>query len=116
MGFFSFLSKKPAEEKGIEPLKLDLNLPPIENIKPSPYAPPTPEVGSQPFNFSSPPSFEQPSAFKDSESFRSDAAAKDLAKSMELLSSKLDTIKLMLENLNHRLDKLESQKKETIRW
>lgn len=119
MGFFSFLKKKEASpaKGGIEPLKLDLNLPPIENIKPSSSAPLTPELGSPFPNIAPSPSFEQPSAFRDQESYKSDIAAKDLSRSIELLSSKLDTIKVMLDNLNHRLDKMESsQKKETIRW
>jgi len=115
MGFFSFLKKKKAEEKGIEPLKLDINMPPVTEVKPHPSAPATPEMSFP--SYAPTPSFEQPSAFKEAEAYRGEIATKDLAKSIELLSAKLDNIKLMIENLNHRLDKLEAQqKKEAIRW
>jgi len=112
MGFFSFLKKKKPEKLsgGVEPLKLDINFPPAEPIRPSPSAPETPEVPS--FNLPPTPSLEQPSSFREAESYKG-----EMARSIELLSAKLDNIKLMLENLNHRLDKMESQqKKETIRW
>lgn len=114
MGFFSFLQKKrraPSFGGGsVEPLKLDLNLPPIESSKP--FSTPDPE----PFSMPSTPSFEPPQSFKESDTFKSDLATKDISRSIELLSSKLDTIKVMIENLNHRLDKIEGQKKETVRW
>jgi hypothetical protein len=115
MGFFSFLKRKKGAGGGtIPPLKLDLNLPPLESAKPSPPAPEIHELSYMPPVEPSP--FGQPSALKEAESYRGELASKDLSRSIELLSSKLDTIKAMLENLNHRLDKLESQKKETIRW
>ena len=115
MAFFSFLKKRKAPSfggGGAEPLKLDLNLPPIEPSKPFSTMP-EPEPS---FNIPSTPSLDQPSAFRESETYRGDLATKDMSRSIELLSSKLDTIKAMLENLNHRFDKLEGQKKETIRW
>ncbi len=114
MRFFSFLKKKnePKLGIGIEPLRLDVNLPPVESKF---SVPETPEVPS--FNLPSAPSFEQPSAFRESDSYKGELASKDISRSMELLSSKLDTIKAMLENINHRLDKMENaQKKETIKW
>ena len=117
MAFFSFLKmkKEPKSGIGIEPLKLDVNFPPVEPMKMGLSVPETPEVPS--FNLPSTPSFEQPSAFREAESYKGELASKDLSRSMELLSSKLDTIKAMLENLNHRLDKIENaQKKETIKW
>jgi hypothetical protein len=124
MGFFSFLKKKPAEKKsGIEPLNLNVNLPPIESVRPSPSASLTPEVPSsgipplEPMPSFGQPQAERPEAFREAESFRGEASSKDLSRSLELLSAKLDNIKLMIEGLNHRLDRLEAEKKkETIRW
>jgi hypothetical protein len=117
MGFFSFLKEKRQPSfkgGGIEPLKLDINLPPIHSI-PSSAIPETPEVPS--FNLPPQPTFDAPSSFRDADSYKAETGAKDLSRSVELISSKLDTIKAMLENLNHRLDKLEgTQKKETIKW
>ena len=116
MAFFSFLVKKKKEApSGVEPLKLDINLPLIESVRPSAAAPPTPEVPS--FSLPPTPSFEQPGAFREAEAYRGEVAAKDFSRSIDLLSAKLDNIRLMLENLNHRLDKMEAQqKKEAIRW
>ena len=108
MGFFSFLKKKEEPAiPGIEPLKLDLSHPPFETIRPSPSAPITPEVPSFEPHFNMPepsPSFPQREASRD----------------IELLSSKLDTIKAMLENIGHRLERLEQQQqqqqKDRARW
>jgi len=129
MGFFSFLKKKAGAEegipKGIEPLKLDINLPPVEPVAPHPRAPETPEVppyespsfgsGHSAYGFSQ--SAEQPSSFREAEAHKSEMAEKDVSRSLDLLSAKLDAIKLMIENLGHRIDKMEAEKKkETIRW
>ncbi len=132
MGIFSFLKKKkkPEEKKGKGAMNLDVNLPPIEPVKPHPSAPETPETAPEhpypgqgrqpepsPYTPPSFPSPEQPQAFKEAESYRAEVANKDLAKSLDLLSAKLDAIKVMIENLNHRIDKLEQkEKRETVRW
>lgn len=120
MGFFSFLKKKkePPYEKGAEPLKLDINLPPVEPVRPHPFAPETPEVTPQqeipPLSM---PREERPEAFREADSYRGELATRDLSKSLDLLSAKLDSIRLMIENLNHRLDKIETEKKkEAIKW
>jgi len=111
MGFFSFLKKKNESMfPEIEPLKLDLGKHPMETVRPSPAAPLTPEVPSfEPsFNLPSPPPL-----FKE--------GPREMSRDIELLSSKLDTIKAMLENLGHRLERLEQQqqakeKTERLRW
>ena len=112
MGFFSFLKKKKEEPSvlGMEPLKLDWGKPPVETVRPSPYAPVTPEV----------PSFELPKPFPEPTAFREVGAPKEFSRDIDLLSSKLDTIKAMLENLSHRLERLEQQQqqqaKDRLRW
>lgn len=111
MGFFSFLKRKEEPAiPGIEPLKLDLSHPPFETIRPSPSAPITPEVPSFEPHFNMPePS---PSSFMQ----QKESSSRDI----ELLSSKLDTIKAMLENIGHRLERLEQQQqqqqKDRARW
>ena len=110
MGFFSFLNRKNQEPPipGMEPLKFDLGKSPVETIRPSPYAPHTPEV----------PSFEMPKPFPEPTAFREAGASREFSRDVELLSSKLDTIKAMLENLSHRLERIEQQQqaKDKARW
>lgn len=104
MGFFSFLKKKEEHPFGMEPLKLDLK-PPVETVRPSPMAPHTPEV----------PSFE---TFKPFPEPMPIGGPPRESRDIELLSAKLDTIKVMLENLSHRLERIEQQQqqKERARW
>lgn len=136
MSFFSFGKKKysPKSDKGslgIKPLKFDTNLPPIESIKPHPDAPETPEFNpsAEPFPHFDEPSqsprplhqlnhpMEKPSAFQQSQNYQEEISTKDISKNIELISAKLDAIKAMIENLNHRMDKIENKdKKETLRW
>jgi len=106
MAFFSFLKKKNAEAlPKLEPLKLDFG---AQTIRPSPTAPITPEV----------PSFEMPKPFSEPTAFREQSASREMSRDIDLLSSKLDTIKAMLENLSHRLEKIEQQQqaKDKLRW
>jgi hypothetical protein len=103
MGFFSFLKKKHEAPTKMEPLKLEMGDKPVT---PSPIAPHTPEVPSfepEPFR-----PMHEPTAFKEAT-----AGAKD--RDIELLSAKIDTLKAMLENISHRLDRMEQQQKEK-RW
>ncbi len=52
-----------------------------------------------------------PSAFEAKSQFESSVGQKDI----DLLSSKLDTIKAMLENVIQRLDRIEKEKAEPVR-
>jgi len=102
MGILSFLRKRKKEEFLPAPTleKLELGIPEIEKKEPT-------QLPSLP---SLPPPITEPS-FKEFT-----APQKDISKDIELISAKLDTIKSMIENLSHRIEKLEQQKKETIRW
>lgn len=116
MGILSFLRRKKKEEALALPApsfeKLELGLPGIEKREVSETTA-LPALSSLP-TLPTPPSVPE-------QSFREFAAPqRDITKDIELISAKLDAIKSMIENLSHRLERLESAQKqkerETIRW
>ncbi len=115
MGILSFLRRKKKDEALALPApsleKLELGLPGIE--KREAEAPALPTLPSLPA-LPSLPSAAEPS-FKEFA-----ASPRDISKDIELISAKLDAIKSMIENLSHRLERLEAAQKqkerETIRW
>ena len=116
MGIFSFLrGKKKEEGLALTPPsleKLELGLPGIEKRE-APGAAAAPALPSLPA-LPSVPSAPEP-GFKEFA-----APPRDISKDIELVSAKLDAIKSMIENLSHRLERLEAAQKqkerETIRW
>jgi len=59
----------------------------------------------QQFAYSQYPQFQQPSAFQDNQTYV-------LAKNMELISAKLDSIQIALQNINQRIANLEMRIRE----
>ena len=133
MSIFSLFKRKKEEDfsfptnpiaapfqKGDESQRQDFSSP----LEPSFGQQPSQPSFSQP-SFSQPafdqqPSFtpQQPSSFSQMQGFGND---RDIRKGLELLSSKLDTIKALLDAMNQRLANLErnnqeKDKKETVRW
>ena len=138
MSIFSFFKRKKEEDfsfptnpiaapfqKGDESQRQDFSSP----LEPSFGQQPSQPSFSQPSfsqpSFSQPafdqqPSFtpQQPSSFSQMQGLGND---RDIRRDIELLSSKLDTIKALLDAMNQRLANLErnnqeKDKKETVRW
>lgn len=137
MSFLSFFKRKKQDEfafptnpftdplQKVDTSKQDFSqptqtFPSQSSFSPSTYTQPSLSPPSfEPPSFSPPSqSAFQPSSFSNMQTY---AGEKDLRKDIELLSSKLDTIKALLDAINQRLTTLErsvqeKEKKETLRW
>lgn len=111
MGFFSFLKKK---EKPIipkfEPLNIDLEKPPLD-LKSSTLPPSTPEFSPEITKFDQ---LKIPETTR--LSFQEPPQKEITPRDIELIFAKLETIKVMIENLSHRIERIEQQQKERIKW